>query len=307
MSINGLRQRERMRRVLRAASGWTFEDDAAIDRFLDQELDFPTRQTYGGNTSCVEIKSGAVDYLLCDLGTGVREFGQAVMRAHGGASIPATFHFLVSHMHWDHIMGFPFFVPAYIPGNRIVFYGCHDNVEEAFRRQHAAPSFPVEFDQLPADIDFVKLEPERSYEIAGVQVRARLQNHSGDSYGFRLEHGGKTVVYSTDGEHKLEDSAETARFVDFFSNADLVIFDAMYSLADAVTVKEDWGHSSNIVGVDLCHQAGVKHYCMFHHEPMYDDETVYKLHIETLRYEQLMREDHPLEISTAYDGMEIEL
>lgn len=307
VAINGPRLRERMRRVLRTASGCTFEDDAAIDRFIDQELDFPTGQTYGGNTSCVEIRAGSEEYLVCDLGTGVREFGQAAIRKHGSPVVPTTFHFLMSHMHWDHIMGFPFFVPAYVPGNRIVFYGCHEDLEEAMRRQHAAPSFPVEFDQLGAEIEFVTLEPERPYEIAGTTVRARLQNHSGHSYGFRIEQGGRSVVYSTDGEHKLEDAAETERFVDFFRDADLVIFDAMYSLADAVTVKQDWGHSSNIVGVDLCHQARVKHYCMFHHEPMYDDDTIYKVYIETLRYEELMREDHELKISTAYDGLEIDV
>ena len=307
VSINATRFRDRMRKVLRAASGRTFSDDVVIDDFLDHQLDFAIGHTYGGNTSCVEIKAGSSDYLVCDLGTGVREFGQAVMHKHGGALVPATFHFLVSHMHWDHIMGFPFFVPAYVPGNRLIFYGCHDNVEQALRRQHAAPSFPVEFDRLPADIEFVTLEPEQTYNIAGVRVWARLQNHSGDSYGFRIEHGTKSVVYSTDAEHKLENAAETQRFVDFFAGADLVIFDAMYSLADTVTVKEDWGHSSNIVGVDLCHQARVKHYCMFHHEPMYDDETVYKIYTETVRYEQLMREDHPLRVSAAFDGMEIEL
>jgi phosphoribosyl 1,2-cyclic phosphodiesterase len=307
VAINGPRLRDRMRKVLRTASGHTFRDDAEIDRFMDDELDFPTGQTYGGNTSCVQILAGSEDYLVCDVGTGVREFAQRAIRDNGGPVVPRTFHFLMSHMHWDHIMGFPFFVPAYVPGNRIVFYGCHEELEMAMRRQHAAPSFPVEFDQLGAEIEFVTLEAEKPYQIAGVTVRARLQDHSGESYGFRIEKDGRSVVYSTDCEHRLEDTAQTQRFVDFFSEADLVIFDAMYSLADAVTVKADWGHSSNIVGVDLCHQARVKHYCMFHHEPMHDDETIYKIFIETLRYEQLMREDHALRVSTAFDGMEIDI
>src|SRR5262249_23726957 len=153
-----------------------------------------------------------------------------------------TFHVFMSHLHWDHIMGFPFFLPAYIPGNHIRIYGCHRALEEAFRHQHAAPSFPVDFSRLGAKIEFVLLEPGRVYEVAGLRVRAKRQQHSGDSYGYRFEQGGKAVVYSTDSEHKRDDPGETEAFVEFFKDADVVIFDAMYSLADAYSVKEDWGH-----------------------------------------------------------------
>jgi ribonuclease BN (tRNA processing enzyme) len=105
----------------------------------------------------------------------------------------------------------------------------------------------------------------------------------------------------------LESADATEAMVDFYRNADLVIFDAMYSLADMITVKEDWGHSSNVVGVDLCLRAKVKHYCMFHHEPVYDDATLYAVLQETIRYEEIMREGAPLQVSTAYDGLVIHL
>ena len=81
----------------------------------------------------------------------------------------------------------------------------------------------------------------------------------------------------------------------------------MYSMADMMTMKEDWGHSSNIIGVDLCHRAEAKHYCMFHHEPIFDDETIHNVLEETMRYEEIMRKNHALKVSTAYDGLEIEL
>ena len=149
--------------------------------------------------------------------------------------------------------------------------------------------------------------PERDYTIAGATVRAQLQEHSGDSYGYRIEHDGKSLVYSTDAEHKLESEDDTERFVDFIRDADLVIFDAMYSLADAISVKEDWGHSSNIVGVDLCHRANVRRYCMFHHEPIYSDADIDRVLAETVRYEELMREGEPLAVLSAYDGMELDL
>jgi phosphoribosyl 1,2-cyclic phosphodiesterase len=204
-------------------------------------------------------------------------------------------------------MGFPFFTPAYIPGNRIRIYGGHADLEAAFRRQQAAPSFPVDFAALGADIEFVRLQPGAQHDIAGMQVSLMLQRHSGDSYGYRFAAGGRVVVYTTDSEHALADAAETATYVDFFRDADVVIFDAMYSLADAISVKADWGHSSNIVGVELCQLAGASQLCLFHHEPIHGDDAIARVLAETRRYEEITRAARPLVVSAAYDGMEIEL
>ncbi|HWT83540.1 MAG TPA: MBL fold metallo-hydrolase, partial [Candidatus Methylomirabilis sp.] len=173
--------------------------------------------------------------------------------------------------------------------------------------QHGPPSFPVEFKQLGAAIEFTRLEPERTYEISGLRVTPKRQRHAGDSYGYRFEGEGKVLVYSTDSEHKLDDAGETRGFVAFFHKADLVIFDAQYSLADAVSLKEDWGHSSNIVGVELCQMAGAKHLCLFHHEPILDDERLAAVLQETQRLEEITHGENRVRVSAAYDGMEIAL
>ena len=285
------------------AAGRTLDTPDKARAFVDDELDFAVSHTFGGDSSCVEIDAGGAEYVLCDLGSGARAFGNHVLATRGPSG--HTFHVFMSHVHWDHIMGFPFFMPAYVSGNRVHIYGCHAMLEEAFRRQNAAPSFPVDFSRLGAAIEFVRLEPGRDYEIAGLTVRAKLQRHGDDSYGYRFAKDGKVVVYSTDSEHKLEDPAETQRFVEFFAGADLVIFDAQYSLADAVSVKEDWGHSSNIVGVELCQLARAKHLCMFHHEPMSGDDKLAAVLAETRRLEEITRGDHRVEISAAWDGLEI--
>lgn len=290
--------------ALLAAAGKNLTARTAIEAFVDNELPFAVSHTYGGNSPCVQIDTGTPkEYVLCDLGTGVRPFGHDVMAAGGATG--NTFHVFMSHLHWDHIMGFPLFVPAYTPGNRVVIYGCHAELETAFRRQHAAPSFPVDFDRLGADIEFVQLKSGQRSRIAGLEVTPKLQIHTGDSYGYRFEHGGKTVVYSTDSEHKPDDARSTQEFVAFFRNADLVIFDSMYSLADAVSVKEDWGHSSNIVGVELCQLAAVKHLCLYHHEPVFSDARIASVLQETIRLEEITRSGDALRISSAYDGMEI--
>ena len=287
-----------------AAAGRGLRTREEVEGFVDGELPFAVSHTYGGNSSCVEIDIGSAEYVLCDLGTGVRPFGLHVLSSKGPRT-PCTFHVFLSHVHWDHIMGFPFFPHAYIAGNRIVIYGCHAGLEDAFRRQHAAPCFPVDFSQLAAKLEFVRLVPGKRVRLAGLEVTPKLQIHGGDSYGYRFEHQGKVLVYSTDSEHKTDDAKSTREFVEFFRDADLVIFDAMYSLADTVSVKEDWGHSSNVVGVELCQLARARHLCLFHHEPVHGDAKIASVLQETLRLEEITRGDHTVRISSAYDGMEI--
>jgi phosphoribosyl 1,2-cyclic phosphodiesterase len=204
-------------------------------------------------------------------------------------------------------MGFPFFIPAFTPGNRIRLYSCHARLEQAIREQNAAPCFPVEFENLGAQIEFVRLEPGKPYPIAGATVTGKPQRHGGDSYGYRIEHGGKTVVYTTDSEHKMEDVAAIREFVAFLKRADLVIFDSMYSLADSMSLKEDWGHSSNVIGVELCQMAEAKHLCLFHHEPIFDDARIQRILEETIRLEEITRAGAPLRISSAHDGLVIEV
>ena len=303
LTASGVRQK--VIAALRGAAGRAFASDEELGAYVDG-LDFSVAGTYGGHSPCVEIETGGPDYVLCDLGSGVRPFGQRALARHGPAS-PQIYHIFMSHVHWDHIMGFPFFTPAYIRGNRIFVYGGHAVLEEALRRQQAQPSFPVDFSVLAADIEFVRLEPGRQYDIAGLNVSLMRQRHSGDSYGYRFSSAGKTVVYSTDSEHSLTDLSETSSFVDFFRDADLVIFDAMYSLADAISVKADWGHSSNIVAVELCQMAAVRHLCLFHHEPIHGDEAISRVLAETRRFEEISRKGNPLFVTAAYDGMEIGL
>jgi phosphoribosyl 1,2-cyclic phosphodiesterase len=308
VSVTAPEIRRKLITALSGSIGRNLDSVEAIERYVDEELGFDVRGTFGGHSSCVELETGGSEHVIFDMGSGARPLGQSLLQRHG-AGAPQTYHVFMSHVHWDHIMGFPFFTPAYIKGNRIRIHGGHEELETAFRRQQAAPSFPVDFSMLGADIEFVRLEPGRTHDIAGMSVQLMLQKHSGDSYAYRFSSGGKSVVYSTDSEHTLTDLAETHRFVDFFRGADLVIFDAMYSLAESLSVNADWGHSSNMVGVELCHMAGVRHLCLFHHEPVHSDETIARVLAETQRYEELSRGGgyQPLLVSAAYDGMEIVL
>jgi phosphoribosyl 1,2-cyclic phosphodiesterase len=303
LTADGLRAK--LRGVLRAARGAALGDDAAIEAFLDAQP-FPLAGTYGGHSSCVQIEVDGDEFFVCDMGSGLRPFGLAAMARRAGR--PQTFHVFMSHLHWDHIMGAPFFVPGFIPGNRVVIHGSHAELERALRRQNEPPSFPVDFDTIfGAKVEFVHVEPGRPQRVGPLQVTTMLQRHAGDSYGWRFECDGKVLVYSTDSEHPLADPTHTERFVQLFRGADLVIFDAMYSLADAISVKADWGHSSNVVGVELCQLAGAKHLCLFHHEPVFDDAAIEAMLAETRRLEEITRGAAPLRVSAAYDGLSLGL
>ena len=261
--------RDKLARALVAAAGRRFASYGEAYDFASQTLPFSVTHTFGGHTSCVELETGADEYFVCDMGSGARAFGEHILARQAGR--PATVNVFMSHVHWDHIMGFPFFGPAYVRGTRI---------------------------RIPSG---------QPTEVSGLRVTPQLQRHSGDSYGFRFEHGGRHIVYSTDSEHKLEDRTQTEAIVGFFRDADLVIFDAMYSLAEAISVKEDWGHSSNVVGVELCQLAQAKHLVLFHHEPANSDAAIEGALRDAQRLEELTRGKHALRVSAAHDGLEIEL
>ncbi len=245
---------------------------------------------------------------MCDMGSGLREFGLDTLRRLAGYQRPKEWHFFLSHLHWDHIMGFPFFTPASVEGAKVIIHAGHVDAEEALRRQQERISFPVPFEWLKADIEFCTLTPGTEYQVGELTVGLIDQAHSHVSYGYRFRDAqGSTVVYSTDAEYKIDKMGQESAMVDFMAGADLVIADTMYSLADSVSIKEDWGHSSNIVAVDLCHEAGAKRLALFHHEPTYSDADIQRMHDETIRYEELTRSGSELEVICSHDGLCVEI
>lgn len=296
--------RHKLIRAFEGAVGKTLNTKADIEAYVNT-LDFDIAGTFGGHSSCVQLDIGSDEGIFCDFGSGARPLAGEFMKKMGRTG--QTYHVFMSHVHWDHIMGFPFFTPIYISGNRIIIHGCHQELEQAFRLQQGAPCFPVDYSQLGATIEYDYLEPDKTYEIAGMKVTTKKQLHGGDSYGYRFEHAGKSVVYTTDSEHKLDDIVTYESFATFFKEADLVIFDGMYSLAEAISVHADWGHSSNLVGLELCQIAQAKRLALFHHEPSHNDTKIADVLDETRKLEELTRQESPLEVISAYDGLEISL
>lgn len=295
-------------KAIQASRSCRLDTDEAIKTFIRKELPFSVRESYGGNTACVEMVN-QTEFILCDAGTGLRDFGHQYMKAkaNGHKNLPHVFNIFISHLHWDHIQGFPFFTPAFLPDNRVNIYGYHAALEQTFAQQQSAPCFPVPLQAMRADISFHLLEPGCDYDIAGVKVTGIKQQHPGDSYGYCFLKDAKKVVYSTDSEHNEGALDDQYQFIDFFKNADLLIFDAQYNFLDAVDTKENWGHSSNLLGVELALRAGVKCLCLFHHEHTFDDETLDQFLADTRKYLTILDSSSGMDVHLAYDGLSMEV
>jgi phosphoribosyl 1,2-cyclic phosphodiesterase len=239
---------------------------------------------YGGNTSCVEMEIDG-QIFICDAGTGARELGLDLVQRKQG---PLRLHVLFSHAHWDHIQGFPFFKPAYLPDSTLYLYRIADAEIDYFKLlsgQMESPYFPVEFADLSCRIEPRLLQSGRNI-IDGVGLTYCEQPHPSKSFGYRFESGGHSVVYATDSELDLvltnKDEAESdlsvarqvpRQLVDFASGADVLIADGQYADAEYPS-KRGWGHPRATTTVDLAVQAGVKQLVIYHHDPMQNDAAV---------------------------------
>ena len=291
--------------ALVAAQGRSFDSHQEAAEFAERSLGFATTATYGGATSCVEIDCTDEAFFICDMGSGLPELGvDASSRCAQGRR--KKHNFFLSHLHQDHVMGFPAFLPGRDPDAEIVIHSCHPEAEQILRRQQDEASHHRSFDAWDARVRFDILEPGNRIMVDGILVDTISQEHPHGSFGYRFTNpAGRTVVYSTDSEHKIDEMKGETAFVAFFEGADLVICDTMYSLAKTSTTKEHSGHSSNVVAIDLCRQAGAKRLALFHHDPTHDDDDIQQMHEDSIRYEELTRDGAALEVLCAYDGLEV--
>jgi phosphoribosyl 1,2-cyclic phosphodiesterase len=253
----------------------------------------------GGNTSCVEMRCGST-VLVFDGGTGLRLLGKSLAK-----EMPLTLHMFFSHVHWDHIQGFPFFGPAFVPGNVIHMYGgaqVAGRVESAMVGQMESPSFPVRLEQLPSTLRFHDLHAGDAVEpTPGTRVRCAAGNHPGGVLAYRVEHDGRSVVYLTDHE---PDGEQPEAIVELTQGADLLIYDCMYTPEEYCGKKDGvprkgWGHSTFEVGAALARRCRVGELLLFHHDPDQTDADVADKVSRTRA--------HFAESRAAYEGLEVVL
>jgi CheY-like chemotaxis protein/phosphoribosyl 1,2-cyclic phosphodiesterase len=280
----------------------------------------PTTLRYGGNTSCVEVRTTEGTLIMLDCGTGAHGLGQ-VLAAEGRQ--PVRGHLLITHTHWDHIQGFPFFAPLFVPGNIWDIYapgGLGKRLEETLAGQMEYAYFPVTLEQLGATIRYHDLV-EGVFDVGDAHVTARYLNHPGLTLGYRVQAGGAVVIYATDHEphagpqpetpgqsgtglHSVPVHGEDQGHIEFLRGADLVIHDAQYTAAE-YPQKVGWGHSPVEYAVDVALAAGAKRLALFHHDPTHDDDTLDRV-VEVCR-RRVAACHGALEVFAAAEGLLIEL
>lgn len=220
---------------------------------------------FGGNTACLEIRLPSGDVIVFDGGSGLRNLGKLLAQElpEGGRTIP----FFLTHFHWDHIQGIPFFQPFFDPGNRATIYSMRGDASKRLSDALSRPYFPLDFEGYGAPKQFVHLENE-PVECFGATVRGFPLNHPQGAIGYRIEHLGASIVYASDLEHG--DAHLDQVLLDNARGADVLIYDAQYTPEEYKT-KRGWGHSTWHEAARVAHQAGVKRLVLIHHDPEHDD------------------------------------
>ena len=234
----------------------------------------PATQRYGGNTPCLEVRCGE-QRLVFDLGSGARALGDAMVAE--GAPVQASI--FLSHYHYDHLQGLPFFVPIFDPRNRFNVFGADRDgrtVRQVVEGQMVAPYFPVTAQEVfRAGLEYARVGEDAPVQLGDVRVRALELNHPGGNLGYRVEHAGRVLVYATDVEHG---EGMDQRLAEFARGADVLIYDAMYTEDEYRGVKGPpklgWGHSTWQAAIKAADAAGAKTLVLFHHDPKRDDAGV---------------------------------
>ncbi len=275
---------------------------------------------YGGNTPCLELWLGG-ELIILDAGTGIRILGDHLMES--GESIRA--YLLVTHPHWDHIQGFPFFKPAFISGNELTIVGSEMKgmtLRKMIEDQMNKIYFPVQLNELKAIIKFKKVE-EEEFQIYDAKVKTIYVNHPALALGYRIEHNGKSLVYISDNEpfdrkaanamtnveklvlekYNNSHSDPNQRLFDFVKNADVLIHDATYT-PEEYFEKVGWGHSHYLFTVRVAAEGNVKKLLLFHHDPHHSDDKVDDILKKCKK--EIKNKGYDFDCAAASEGLELE-
>jgi phosphoribosyl 1,2-cyclic phosphodiesterase len=298
--------REKIFKALERATPADIVSSEAIDRYIDS-LPMSVRGAYGGNTTCIQVKPDNGEVIIIDCGTGIRNLGRELMADDFGKG-KGIGNILMTHTHWDHVQGIPFFVPFYVPGNRFTIYSPFRDMRERIEYQQVFTHFPVNLDYMLATKEFVTLEKEGEFYLNGVRIINKRMRHPGGSFGYRFEEGGKVFVFTSDCEFNLDEIDNIDQYSDFFQDADVAIFDAQYTFEESFN-KVDWGHSSASIAIDIALRFNVKKLFLFHHDPEYSDEKLDMVLANAKSYNAVnqKRNNSDLTVELAVEGREIEI
>jgi phosphoribosyl 1,2-cyclic phosphodiesterase len=241
----------------------------------------PANLGFGGNTTCLHVSVPGGGSIIIDAGTGLRQLGLEMI---GTDPQPLSMHFLLTHFHWDHIQGIPFFAPLYSPKTSVTFYSGRkpEEARDVLEGQMSSPYFPVNFDLLAARREFVHAT-ERPFHCNDVCVQTFPLNHPQGAFGYRLERDGAVIVHASDLEHG--DAKLDRVLLDFAHGADVLVYDAQYT-PEEYGAKKGWGHSTWLEATKVAKAAGVNRLVLIHHDPSHNDQALREI-------EQQARQEFP--------------
>jgi phosphoribosyl 1,2-cyclic phosphodiesterase len=289
----------------------------------------PTTVKYGGNTSCLEVRGAGGEMIILDAGSGLRSLGLDILRR--GKPFPRL-NLFISHTHWDHIQGFPFFAPCYVPGLDIdvrgpIHFAETKTLQDIFDLQMQYDFFPVANEQLAAKINFQSIK-ETEFEVGKIQCGTQFTNHPILCLAYRLKENGRTLIYTADHEpysnvfadKNSTDSGDDAlfgnldqtvnvanqRFLDFIKDTDVLVVDCQYTPEEYRTSRRGWGHSSWDYCLNWMKEAKVKRMILTHHDPERSDQALEAL-LANARAAAVELGLDPEKISVAQEGQEIDI
>ncbi len=291
--------RERLKSILDLAAREGLRPDRVEDFIgkLPRELS----TVYGGNTTCVTVTSSSGNIYIIDCGTGIRPLGDQLLKGPCGRG-EGMANIFITHTHWDHIQGLPFFKPLYIKGNTLNFYSPYPDMENRLIHQQGDfRFFPAPFEKTASTKHFHLMDPETPLVMEkDLIVSCFPLKHPGGSIAYRFKQGGKTFIFATDVELTGEMLEKPGNDTDFFLGADLLIIDSQYTL-DESFMKFDWGHTSYTVAVNCAIRWDVETLVLTHHEPSYSDAALRNIHSEALEHREAMSMSRP-EVIMATEG-----
>lgn len=267
---------------------------------------------YGGNTPCIEVLTSKNKMIILDAGTGIRALGKFIIQN----DVDQPLDILLSHYHWDHIQGIPFFVPLYQKGRKVKFYGVpgsEKSIQNLLSNQMARDYFPIKIEEVAADIKFEHLKPNETFRFNGAEIETFHVYHPSPTLTFKIKEEGKSIIYMTDNELDVQGENENninkkiadknKDLIDFCSGCDYLIHDMMYD--EFVSEKLGWGHSSSKALAHFAMMADVKNLVFFHYNPEYTDEKIDEILAETKFC--LKQSDSAINCIAASEGLTITL
>lgn len=297
--------------ILRGFFNAGLRDSNQISKYIDS-LGASQLGGYGAATTCVEITSAKARVII-DGGSGIRGLSEQMMSGKAGTS-KGPFHIFMTHFHWDHVIGLPFFAPHFMSGVQIHYYAVQADLEKLIRRVFEKPYFPVPFEALGAKIHFHILEPRKPLKIDDITITPYQLDHPDPCWGYRIENNGKVYSHCVDTEGTRISRDELGDDLPLYQNVDLMYYDAQYTFPE-LAEKSNWGHSASQVGLDLAFREGIKRVLFAHHDPGASIQNLQDLRRQTLEYydwrlisaKENLEELAPVEWEFAYEGQIVKI